>query len=143
MYKTGQFDTVYHEHISFFTAHSFKKIAETVGLRIVNFEITPIHGRSCLVTFQRVRMSGTFFDTVFQTQHVPSLSLAIQKECDLGVKETWFYVKYQAQALALRRWIVHQLATLHNQDHTIVAYGAAAKGMVLLHFLLESSDGLW
>ncbi|CAF1324836.1 unnamed protein product [Rotaria sordida] len=143
MYETGQFDTVYHEHISFFTAHSFKKIAETVGLRIVNFEITPIHGRSCLVTFQRVRMSGASFDTVFQTQHVPSLSLAIQKECDLGVKETWFYVKYQAQALALRRWIVHQLATLHNQDHTIVAYGAAAKGMVLLHFLLESSDGLW
>ena len=49
MYETGQFDTIYHEHISFFTAHSFKKLANIVGLTISRFEITPIHGNSCFV----------------------------------------------------------------------------------------------
>ena len=53
-----QFDTVYHEHVSFFTAHSSHKIAELVELKIVNFEITPIHGRSCLMTFKRVDNSN-------------------------------------------------------------------------------------
>jgi nucleoside-diphosphate-sugar epimerase/2-polyprenyl-3-methyl-5-hydroxy-6-metoxy-1,4-benzoquinol methylase len=143
MYETGQFDTIYHEHISFFTAHSFKKIADIVGLKIVNFEITQIHGRSCLVTFQRMKISSTFFNTVFRNEDTPSLSMAIHKERNLGVTETWFYVKYQAQAQAMRQWIIHQLAVLDKQGHTIVAYGAAAKGMVLLHFLLASPDRTW
>ena len=135
MYETGQFDTVYHEHVSFFTAHSFKKIADLVGLKIINFEITPIHGRSCLVTFQRLG-SLTSEDT-------STFASALEKERQLGVTDAWFYVKYESQAQAMRRWIVRQLANLHSQGHTIVAYGAAAKGMVLLHFLLETSGRTW
>ncbi len=143
MYETGQFDTVYHEHVSFFTAHSFQTIANLVGLKIVNFEITPIHGRSCLVTFQRTDISNVSFLTTLQKEAVPSLAAALQKERHLGMTESWFYVKYQAQALAMRQWIVRQLTMLHDQGHTIVAYGAAAKGMVLLHFLLEIPDRSW
>ena len=52
MQQLGQFDTMYHEHISFFTGHSFQKAAELAGLYIVKFETTPIHGNSCLVTLQ-------------------------------------------------------------------------------------------
>ena len=52
MHQTGQFDTAYHEHISFFTGHSYMKAAELSGLHITNFEITPIHGDSCFVTFR-------------------------------------------------------------------------------------------
>ncbi|CAF1460316.1 unnamed protein product [Adineta steineri] len=143
MYETGQFDTIYHEHVSFFTAHSFKKLADLVGLNILNFEITPIHGRSCLVTFQRIKSSNTSFLTTIQKQLPPSLSLALEKERTLGMLETWFYVKYQAHAQAMRKWIVRQLSRHYSQGHTIVAYGAAAKGMVLLHYLLEIPDHSW
>lgn len=41
MYDSGQFDTIYHEHVSFFGAHSFARMAELVGLMVVNFENTP------------------------------------------------------------------------------------------------------
>ena len=143
MYDTGQFDTVYHEHVSFFTAHSFQKIAELVGLKIVNFEITPIHGRSCLVTFKRMDSSNASFVPMRQQMRAPPLKAALQKEEDLGMSTAWFYVKYEAQALSMRAWIARQLHTLHLQGHTIVAYGAAAKGMVLLHFLLEIPNRLW
>ena len=143
MYETGQFDTVYHEHISFFTAHSFQAIAVLAGLKILNFEITPIHGRSCLVTFERKDISNVSFITSLEKKEVPSLRAALEKERDLGMTDPWFYVKYQAHALAMRQWIVRQLSALHGQGHTIVAYGAAAKGMVLLHFLLEIWDGSW
>ena len=143
MYQTGQFDTVYHEHVSFFTAHSFQTIASIVDLKIVNFEITPIHGRSCLVTFQRKDISNVSFVTALEKETVPSLAAALERERQLGMTDAWFYVKYQAQALAMRQWIVRQLSVLHDQGHTVVAYGAAAKGMVLLHFLLEVWDGSW
>ncbi|CAF4688503.1 unnamed protein product, partial [Rotaria magnacalcarata] len=43
----------------------------------------------------------------------------------------------------MREWISHQLASIQAQHHTIIAYGAAAKGMVLLHFLLEISNRSW
>ena len=43
----------------------------------------------------------------------------------------------------MRARIVLHLHTLHLQGHTIVAYGAVAKGMVLLHFLLEIPNRLW
>lgn len=52
MQQLGQFDTVYHEHISFFTGHSFYKAAQLAGLQIERFETVPIHGESCLVTMQ-------------------------------------------------------------------------------------------
>ncbi|UJR08072.1 hypothetical protein I4U23_012349 [Adineta vaga] len=143
MYETGQFDTIYHEHVSFFTAHSFKKIANLAGLNIINFEITPIHGRSCLVTFQRMKSSNKSFLTAAQLQLAPSFSSALGKEYNLGMTEHWFYLKYQAQAQSMRQWIIRQLENLNSQGHTIVAYGAAAKGMVLLHYLLEMPNRLW
>jgi len=143
MYETGQFDTVYHEHVSFFTAHSFKKIAALAGLHIAHFEITPIHGRSCLVTFQRVRIPSSTFITSFQKKLAPAFSVALQKERDLGLTDDWFYVKYQAQAHSMRQWIVRQLTHLYAQGHVIIGYGAAAKGMVLLHSLLEISNQTW
>ncbi|CAF1464961.1 unnamed protein product [Adineta steineri] len=143
MYETGQFDTVYHEHISFFTAHSFKEIASLAGLHIVHFELTPIHGRSCLVTFQRIKLSNNTFITTFQKELASSLSLALQKERSLGLTDAWFYVKYQAQADSMRQWIVRKLTDLYAQGHVIIGYGAAAKGMVLLHSLLEMPNRTW
>ncbi|CAF3224030.1 unnamed protein product [Rotaria socialis] len=143
MYETGQFDTVYHEHISFFTAHSFNKIAALAGLYIVHFEITPIHGRSCLVTFKRMRLPSTSFITSFQRKIPSSLLLALKKERRIGLTDAWFYTKYQAQADSMREWISRQLTHLHAQGHVIIGYGAAAKGMVLLHSLLKIPNQTW
>lgn len=143
MYETGQFDTVYHEHVSFFTAHSFKKIADLLGLKVIGFEITPIHGRSFLVTFQRIKSFDESVVTTFQIEHAPSLLLALEKERSLGMTDSWFYVKYEAQARSMRQWIFHQLTHLHTLGHIIVGYGAAAKGMVLLHTLLEMPNRSW
>ena len=42
----GEFDTTYHEHISFFSANSMKTLAQRAGLVLTDIEITPIHGDS-------------------------------------------------------------------------------------------------
>ena len=143
MYESGQFDTVYHEYISFFTAHSFEKLANIVGLTIIGFEVTSVHGRSCLVTFQRADLSNVSFPTAHKRELIPSLFQALEKERHLGMTDPWFYVKYEAEAKGMRQWITNQLTSLQAQHHTIIAYGATAKGMVLLHFLLEITNRSW
>ena len=50
MHQEGQFDTAYHEHLSFFTSHSFLVASTLAGLRILEFMTTPVHGESCLWT---------------------------------------------------------------------------------------------
>jgi nucleoside-diphosphate-sugar epimerase len=126
MLETGEFDTIYHEHVSFFTAHSFDYIARTVGLRIINFEHTPIHGVSCLLTLVR------------EDSKIPSttaLSTALNKEVSLGLSSDFNFVLYRSKAYNMRKWLNMELERLSNRGYAIVGFGAAAKGVVLLHFL--------
>ncbi|GAB5356572.1 hypothetical protein AAMO2058_000301500 [Amorphochlora amoebiformis] len=135
MHQKGQFDTAYHEHISFFTAHSFRKAAELAGLHMAAFELTPIHGTSCLVTYvlpTENRSVGKVGPTAQKRIN--------QEDSKDGLTHDFFYIKYGNRARFTRDWISHQLAGLHKSGYAIGAYGAAAKGMVLLHFMLTSPD---
>jgi hypothetical protein len=48
MFFTGEFDTVYHEHISFFNVKSMRALIERAGLYLDKVSIVPIHGGSYL-----------------------------------------------------------------------------------------------
>jgi nucleoside-diphosphate-sugar epimerase/SAM-dependent methyltransferase len=130
MMEGGQFDTAYHEHISFFSGHSFQKLAQLAGMKIVSFEVTPIHGKSCLVTMKKTGPDNS-----------PTLAARLASEESAGLTTDWFYVQFRARAAGMRDWIHKQLTSLHGQNYEIVAYGAAAKGMVLLHFLRSLATG--
>mmetsp|Transcript_25578 Transcript_25578/g.65037 ORF Transcript_25578/g.65037 Transcript_25578/m.65037 type:complete len:1155 (-) Transcript_25578:286-3750(-) len=127
MMHDGQFDTAYHEHISFFSAHSFQRAAELAGLQIIEFDTVPIHGISCLVTMM---LPGT---ATPRSGH--SLQVRLKQEQDFGMNGDFFYMKFAAQALFLRDWVRNHVLSLKKGNYTLVMYGAAAKGMVLLNFL--------
>ena len=55
----------------------------------------------------------------------------------MGLTSDWFYLKYEAQAVDMRDWLVRHMVHLQAAGHTLVGYAAAAKGMVLLHYMLE------
>ena len=133
MHQLGQFDTAYHEHISFFTGHSFLEAARLAGLHVANFELTPIHGTSCLVTMQLASAS--------QSRRSASFQQRLDSEQAQGITTDFFYVKYRIRAHHIKRWITTQLLRLTQEGYQTGAYGAAAKGMVLLHFLLLRSNG--
>ena len=137
MHQLGQFDTAYHEHISFFTGHSFVKASELAGLKITSFETTPIHGTSCLVTMKLPAhgFNRTLEDTVSKTMHDRLNSEKVD-----GIPTDFFYEKYAARALVTRTWLINQVKTLKNNGYNVGAYGAAAKGMTLLHFILDDDD---
>jgi nucleoside-diphosphate-sugar epimerase len=135
MHQESQFDTAYHEHISFFTGHSFQEAARLSGLRIVDFSVTPIHGKSCLVSLMREH-SYLRKDTSY------SLHNRLVQEVYDGITSQTFYIKYREHAYKRRELIIYHLLDLSKKGYVLGAYGAAAKGMVLLQFLLDGNNAV-
>ena len=148
MYDTGQFDTVYHEHVSFFSAHSFARMAELAGLDIVRFEKVPIHGVSCLVTLMKKAAAagagvGAEGGSVAGAVPAPSLASALAAERAQGQTQDLFYHRYRSQAVGMRDWMHATLTGLAGAGVELAGFGAAAKGMVLLHYLLAIPQRQW
>lgn len=129
MFESGQFDTIYHEHIHFFTAHSFKRLAELTHMDIVDFEIVSIHGRSCLVTFTKKNAGEVGVASYSMTNR-------LAYEQSLGATSDFYYAKFKSRANSVQLWIHEQLNRLSVDGFQVVGYGAAAKGIVVLHSLL-------
>ena len=157
MMSEGQFDTVYHEHISFFSAHSFAHAAKLSGLQIVAFETVPIHGISCLLTLmldENEPAQGAESSTDGMKPHVHaaapspmgehlrqrvshSMRARLEQETREGVLTDLFYDGFRARALATCDWLGLQLRGLSSSGFRIGAYGAAAKGMTVSSKPLE------
>ena len=137
MHQLGQFDTAYHEHISFFTGHSFLKASQLAGLQITSFRTTPIHGTSCLVTMKLPARNITAGGEEIVSD---TLRDRLNSEKIEGILTDFFYDKYAARAQVTRAWIIGQVNGLKERGYSIGAYGAAAKGMTLLHYMLDDAS---
>ena len=137
MQQLGQFDTVYHEHVSFFTGHSFVVAAELSGLVINSFETTPIHGESCLVTMQLDKSKNLRGEN---KTYAPSLRDRLIQEQRDGITSDFFAMKFSAHANMIREWVRQELHLFKAKGSIVGGYGAAAKGMVLLHFIIGDED---
>lgn len=124
MYQNGQFDTIYHEHLSFFTAHSFKYLAEKCKLNIVLFQKEQIHGNSFLLFMKKTK------DSII---HDISLKNYINYEKSIGINNISFYAQYKYKITNMKNWINDNVLSIPNCK--IVGYGAAAKGMTFINYM--------
>ena len=122
MYQRNEFDTTYHEHISFFSANSMNTLAKRAGLVLTDIVITPIHGDSYVFVLKHP--GAEIKNSVTET---------IRKEAKEGRQSPNFYHLFGNNA----RKIVEQLKDLvtrcQEQGTLVVGYGAAAKGMTVLN----------
>jgi len=123
MVESGQFDTIYHEHLSFFTIHSMWTAATMAGLAIDQVEKTDIHGISYVF---RMRLSSTL--------DIASHPLYIH-ERRVGLYSDLMYYVYVEKIRGLRQWILREVDQMREQGITLVGYGAAAKGMTILNYI--------
>jgi 2-polyprenyl-3-methyl-5-hydroxy-6-metoxy-1,4-benzoquinol methylase len=124
MIENGEFDTIYHEHHSFFSCNSFEQLAKRAGLQLLNVEHVPIHGTSYL------------FELSPRTDPPqPERPLAIQaRETELGYYDLPTYTRFAARAHAVSE-LVGDLVRWHRAaGYKVVGYGVAAKGMTFLNF---------
>jgi SAM-dependent methyltransferase len=139
MFFKNEFDTCYHEHISFFTAQSYCELARTIGMNISSFEITPVHGGSFLVGFQ-IPKDMSVNDACFEPTIPDSMKERIQQEKNLGIGKKEFHELYAEKCIKVKNDFVEAINQAKKDKVKIVGYGAAAKGNTFLNFANCSLD---
>jgi len=118
----NEFDTIYHEHVNFFNANSMNKLAQRVGLSVIDVVKTPIHGNSYIFILSKHPFNKNRVDNI----------VAMERSYGLLNLET--YTKWEQYVQGLVKKLKTQINTYRKQGYTIIGYGAAAKGMTLLNF---------
>jgi SAM-dependent methyltransferase len=130
----NQFDTIYHEHFSYFSAHTVQAIFRRHGLELFDIEEIPTHGGSLRVFGRHVE---DFAKPVEAT--VPAV---LEREQSFGLTSIDRYRRFAAQVEATKRGILELLIQLKSQGKRIVGYGAPGKGNTLLNYCGIRTDFL-
>lgn len=120
-----QFDTVYHEHFSYLSLYTVRRIFQTAGLRIWDVEELPTHGGS-------LRIYGCH-----QTDSRPTtdaVEVLLQREAEAGLQTLSPYTSFQTRANKVKDDLLDFLIRQKRAGKKVVAYGAAAKGNTLLNY---------
>lgn len=120
-----EFDTIYHEHVFYYSLTSIRTLLEGSLLRIVDVERLPLHGGSLRIY---ARPDGTGTPT-------PRVGLLEREEHELGLDEADYYSSFSRRVKDARDEISTFLRGLRDQGSRVAAYGAAAKGSMLLNSL--------
>lgn len=118
----NEFDTIYHEHLSFFNTNSMRILVDRAGLTLIDVCKTPIHGNSYV-----------FVVGLQKTPH-ESVKLSLENECKLGLRDYSTYIKYSNNVHTIVGDLVAVIQLYREREFYIVGYGAAAKGNTLLNF---------
>jgi nucleoside-diphosphate-sugar epimerase len=123
MYLHNEFDTIYHEHMSFFTLESFKYLAEKCNLTITNMKKFAIHGTSYGLSFKKGN-----------GEHCSEFMQYLMNDRSLELYSSSFYYKYRSNIIKFKYDILNILEE-YKKNYTIVGYGAAAKGITMLNYI--------
>ncbi len=127
-----EFDTIYHEHLCYFSVTALDRLFRAHDLRLEDVERIPIHGGSLRLTARRSRWA----------RPVPRVAEILAEERAWGVTGTGAYRAFAQEVLRAKRRLRELLARLKSDGATIAAYGAAAKGSTLLNTFAIGSETL-
>jgi hypothetical protein len=120
-----EYDTVYHEHLCYFSAGSLVRLCEAVGLRAVRMDHVPVHGGSLRLY---AGLPGR------HPSHGREVLERVEQEQSAGMTSFGHYERFAAAVADNRRALVRLLETLRAAGKTVAAYGAPAKGNTLLNY---------
>ena len=121
-----QFDTIYHEHFSYFSLHTVEKIFNEHKLQIYDVEELATHGGSLRIYIKHSNDTSKKLST-----NVVDL---LNKEEKLGILNLDYYLDFQQKADSIKYNLLNFLISQKENGKKIVAYGAAAKGNTLLNY---------
>lgn len=119
-----EFDTIYHEHVFYYSLNAIKILAERAGLSLYDVSRQDIHGGSIRVFLQK------------QNHHdiANSVEKMLAEEANYGITGRKLYDAFAERVERLKGGLIQLLKGLKKSGKTIAAYGAAAKGSTLLNY---------
>jgi SAM-dependent methyltransferase len=126
-----QFDTVYHEHFSYFSLHTARAVLAAHGLRVWDVEQLPTHGGS-------LRLWVCHADAARADE--PAVAALLAREAAAGMLAAPFYAGFQHAADTVKDDFLAFLIEHKRAGRKVAAYGAAAKGNTLLNYAGVRAD---
>jgi len=132
--KKCEFDMVYHEHFSYFSLFTLKKIFEHFDLEIFDVKEISVHGGSL-----RLFLKLSKNKEISINKNVEKL---LKKERDYGLQEISTYLKFQKNVENSKKKIQEFFIKAKEEEKQIVCYGAAAKGNTVLNYCKISKNDI-
>lgn len=122
----GEFDTIYHEHFSYFSLFSVEKVLAAHGLAVFDVERLPTHGGSLRAYCGHAGIAG----------HSSSTRVAALREREqaAGLHTLAAYADFGRKAQRVKRKLLAFLIEAKEQGRAVAGYGAPAKGNTLLNY---------
>jgi len=130
--EENQFDTIYHEHYSYFSLTTLDQIFRAHQLIIYDLQLLPTHGGSLRLAIGHLEeYQGKVSDAVKQV---------LAEEERKGFKEINYYESFDCKVKQVKRNLLKGLIEIKETGKVIAAYGAPAKGNTLLNYLGIGTD---
>jgi 2-polyprenyl-3-methyl-5-hydroxy-6-metoxy-1,4-benzoquinol methylase len=128
----NQFDTIYHEHFSYFSFLTVERVFAAHGLTLFDVEELPTHGGS-------LRIYGKHRENTQQivTERVTELKT---KEIAAKIERIDTYLDFTKQVESIKRQLLNFLIQAKSEGKSVVGYGAPAKGNTLLNYCGVRTD---
>lgn len=123
-----EFDTIYHEHLCYFSLTALDNLFRRHGLRIKDVERIPLHGGSLRIF---VSKAGEAAESDDERGAVRAL---LDEEAAWGVYDEPFYQEFSGKVERLREELCALLSGLKAEGKRVAVYGASAKGSTLLNY---------
>ncbi len=125
-----EYDTIYHEHLSYYSATTLMRLAAEAGLRIVRAERVPVHGGSLRMYATRDAAGG----------HAAEVVALAEEERREGLQDVGLYYRFAAAVADNRVALRAFLESRRVLGQTVAGYGAPAKGNTLLNYCGISTE---
>lgn len=122
MVKNNEFDTIYHEHYSYYTVKSMKTLCERAGLFLKDVLIHPIHGNTYIFILSK--------DSVASHQ----VMQMILDEDTNGMSSRETYERYASNAQKIASRFKTVVDEMKSAGYIVIGYGSPAKGNTMLNF---------
>lgn len=123
--EENQFDTIYHEHFSYFSFITVERIFSHHGLMIFDVDEIPTHGGSLRIYACHLESKREISEKVQELK---------EREEKIGITNMDFYHSFSEKVKRTKRDILRFLIELKESGKKIAAYGAPAKGNTLLNY---------
>jgi SAM-dependent methyltransferase len=119
-----EFDTIYHEHVFYYSLTAVSSLVKRHGLTVADVEQIPLHGGSLRLFIQHAGYPSS-----------ERVKMLLKSESERGVTTDEYYSDFARRVQELKADVTELIRRLRAEGSTVAAYGAAAKGTVLLnHF---------
>lgn len=136
-----EFDTIYHEHLCYFSLTSLARLFQRHELALTDVERLDVHGGTLRVFVTKDpgskttgTGSGSSDERATARHSQTAIHRLLREEKEWGVDDVSFYVSFGAKVERLRCELLSLLRDLKSQGNRVAVYGASAKGSTLLNY---------